>query len=136
MTDYQPALDAALKIAAHDGGSYDLGSHVFWSTLESSQDEEHDLDKAIHFGIFAAMDHHVDTTTFWQAYQAFWDVNEKADPSDDDQSPMDRLTGWLKGKATEAKAKATAPHPPKSDHGSHHAPANAPAPVKRRRPLP
>ena len=37
MTDnahLELALDAALKVSAPDGGSYQLGAHTFWSYLE------------------------------------------------------------------------------------------------------
>ena len=46
MTELKPALDAALKVAALDGGSYQLGEHIFWSVLEKYpvQDETMLLD--------------------------------------------------------------------------------------------
>ena len=88
MENYDHALDTALNLVSPDGDSYERGAEAFRTTLAANNGDEHDVDAAIHYGLFAAMDNQVDPDMFWAAYQAFWDVNEKADPSDDDQSPM------------------------------------------------
>lgn len=126
MENYDNALDAALNLVSPDGESYERGVETFHATLRSIKGDEHDVDAAIHFALFAAMPRPFAPEDFWPAYQAFWTTKEQ-DESSDSPSIVSRAKGWV----ASAKAKATAPHPPVRDH-DRPAPAG---PVKRRRRL-
>ena len=75
MTDnaqYELALDAALKVAAPDGGSYQLGAHTFWSYLENHSGD-HVVDAAIKNALLKASP---DFEHWERGYDAFWDAQD------------------------------------------------------------
>lgn len=103
MTNNELALDAALKIAAPDGGSYLSGQHTFNECLANGVD----IDTAIHEALLKA------TPTEWKhfqdAYEAFWTTLEPPK-----STLADKIMGLGSSIKEKAHTKATSDRPKRS----------------------